>query len=639
MAMGSRRNKIIPLALLAAVLLAGFPGYSQNVEEMDRRAIEYMKQKEFSKALAEWLGILMVQPDNETIQKKIELLYEEKHRKDLAYQKSRFHFRTAMALLEKDIKKTRDNYDIALANFIIAYRIDPRDPSMQLMREEMRKFQDEVMIVEARKRLTEELKQKYFALMSSAKEKMKLGQFKEAIRDYKEVLSLVPEDLDATEGIRTAQLAIKNRLKYEKILSLMAAGIGFFDIENYNEARLNFTQVIDLDDKNAQAKKYLRRIDDALDEKRNFELKRVQAEQFYLSGIANTRNKKFDEAEDDYKNTLALIPDYKDTKLKLAGLEQLRREYEEESRRQRLLTIDREFQNGLVAFANGAFKEALTYFEKTLKLDPKNDLAKNYIERVKEAIRDREEEVVDQDSPYYDIVNSLIVSGRQLYEKGAFVESQERWDKILRLFPKNRIAIEYMLKIQLRLNPKGFEDFSRNVIRDGKDLLKEKKYTQALTKFELIKDISPNYPDIDNLIAQAKKGTETKLPEGVTPAEVQNRYALGMRLYQQGGEANIRNALAQFQWIAKNDPNNMKAIITLNKIQSQLRVAGGLEARAGLTDRQKELIRKYYYSGINFYTNNQFEQAIQEWRKVLLIDPTHEKARNNIRKSLVLLGR
>ncbi len=638
---GVKPHRIIATVLTMAVLTAIVPVYPQNVDEMDRRAGEYLKQREFSKALAEWLGILMIQPDNDTIQKKIELLYEEKHRKDLAYQKARFHYRKAAAILEKDIKGTRQNFDIALANFIIAYRIDPKDAGLQLMREDLKKLEEEVLVVEARKRLTEELKKKYFALMDAAETNMKAGQFREAIKDYKEVLKLVPEDSAALEGIRNARLAISNRLKYEKIMSMLAGGIALFKEEKYNEARVSFVQVLDLDSKNSQAKNHIRKIDDILEDKRNFELKRVQAEQFYISGIANVREKKFDEAEDDYRNVLSLIPNYKDTKIRLADLDRLRKEYEEEQRLLRLRRIDREFQNGLVAYANGEYKVALSYFEKTLALDKKNDLAKTYIERVKEAIRDIEEETVDRDSPYYDIINSLIVSGRQLYERGEFIASREQWDKILRLFPKNRIALEYTLKTELKMNPKRFDEFARNIVIDGREMLARKKYKPALKKFELIKDISPGYPEIDNLIAEAKKGTEVVLPEGVSRQEIENRYAIGIRFYQQGGADNIQKALVQFRWIVANDPNNVRALITLNKIQSQMRLggAGAVETQAGLSEKQKELVRKYYYNGINFYTNNQFEKAIQEWRKVLLIDPNHEKARNNIRKSLVLLGR
>ncbi len=58
-----------------------------------------------------------------------------------------------------------------------------------------------------------------------------------------------------------------------------------------------------------------------------------------------------------------------------------------------------------------------------------------------------------------------------------------------------------------------------------------------------------------------------------------------------------------------------------------------------LTAKQRELVNKYYYNGINYYTNNNFQKAIEEWRKVLAIDPGNVKARNNIRKVLAFMER
>ena len=53
-----------------------------------------------------------------------------------------------------------------------------------------------------------------------------------------------------------------------------------------------------------------------------------------------------------------------------------------------------------------------------------------------------------------------------------------------------------------------------------------------------------------------------------------------MNLYQAGGKENIEKALAQLRWVVRNDPTNVKAAITVNKIESQLRIGGG-EIRQG----------------------------------------------------------
>ena len=636
-----RARKKIPAYMLMVIVMMSSAVSPQSVEELDRRAGELYRNKEFTRALGEWLRILEIEPDNENIQKKIEMLYEEKHRKDLAYQKARFHFRLARQEIPTDVQKAKEDSDVAINNFVTAYRIDPTDPDLQAMREEMRRLQDEVRIELAKKRLSEELKQRYIALMEDSAARMKSMEFEKALANYKEVLRFVPNDTAALEGLRNAEMAISNRLKYEKIQLLLAGGIVLFGEKKYKEARNDFEEALALDIKNREAKKYIDRIDELLESNRNMELKRIQAEQFYLSGIENIRNKNFDQAADDFKNALSLIKDYKDVRARLDGLDRLRKEYAEEQRLLRLRNIDREFQNGLLAYSEGRYREALSHLEKTLALDAGNELAKKYIGMVKEAIRDIEEEVVDVDSPYYSIVNPLIISGKQLYDRGNYIESRKRWDEILRLFPKNRVSLEYLLKCELALNPAAFQDFAQKIVEEGKGLLDGGKYAKALTKFELIRSISADYPEINELIAQAKRGTERAAPAGVNQQDIEARYALGMELYQRGGKANIEAALANFRWVVANNPNHARSLIAMNRIESQLRYGGGEAApeRAGLTEKQKELVRTYYYNGINYYTNNNFDRAIEEWRKVLVIDPTHEKARNNIRKSLVLLGR
>ena len=162
----------------------------------------------------------------------------------------------------------------------------------------------------------------------------------------------------------------------------------------------------------------------------------------------------------------------------------------------------------------------------------------------------------------------------------------------------------------------------------------------------MIKSIDPTFPKIDELIASAQVSTRFRRRPGttnqtvVTADDVERHYQAGLALYQKGGEANIRASLEQFRWIAQNDPENMKSLIVMNKIESQLRIGSSVEAAdtgPKLTDNQKRLVGEYYFRGINFYSNNNYEKAIDEWRKVLAIDPSNEKAKNNIRKCLALL--
>lgn len=645
--------------LLAGIILVSSvaPVLTQSTAEMDRQAQEYFDNKDFSRAVALWLNILDIEPENQEIQKKVEFLYEMKQKKDLELEKSKVNYKLARMELapnfadniaydaaEKNLEMSKGKAKIAFSSFILAYRIDPRDPEMQLVREDMQRLEKILASEEKRLSASRELREKVAALLLLARAAMDESRFQDALKNWTDILKLMPEHLEAAEGERQAGIAIENILRYENIKKYMASGILFFQKEDYKPARQDFMSVLQLDPENNAARDYIERIDDKLNEKKRYEQRLREAETFYASGIKNLRDNRYDEARDDLENVIALIENYKDTKERLAGIPGLKAEYDRRERDKRLRMIDEQFQNGLIALAESRYQDAISAFEETMKLDPENKLAPVYIQRAKDAQKLVEEEVVDNNSPYFDIVNSLIVSGKTLYDSGKYSESKNRWEQILQLFPSNRIANEYMFKSELKLKPEQRGVMVKRLVDDGEAYLKKRDYRNAYRRFDLARSIDPEYPDIRALIARAEKGqsfsgSSTLAQEDIQ--EIDRRFNLGMAYYQKGGEDNIRKALVELRWVASKDPNNIKAVVSVNKIEAQLRVGTSSAKAEGsrLTAEQESLVRKYYYSGINYYSNNDFKRAIAEWRKVLAIDPEHTRAKNNIRKTLVLLGR
>ncbi len=623
-------------------LMAGGELRSDSIEEIEKRAEEYLKNKEFNKAVSELLSILEIDPKNEEIQKRIEEIYDEKQKKDTSLQIAKIQLKLAKRVLDSNLKDSNAKTDMAWNNFVTAYRIDPKDPELQILKEDIREFM-EVLKVENRKtRLSEAMKAQYMALLPVAREKMRLKEYEEALKIWKELLLIVPLDIVAREGKRQAELAIENRLKYERLMALMESGIALFNQKKYQLAELEFKEALKLDSANKEVKSYLEKIKDELEANRSAEFIRAQVEQLYADGLDSLKKKNFDRAKEDFNNILSLVDNYKDVKDRLGSIDRLRKEYEEQQRVANLKIIDVQFEKGLIALNDMRYKDAIIAFEAVLALDPKNDLAKRYIQTAKEAQGQIEEERVTEDSPYYSIVNPLMVSGKFLYEKGEYSESRRRWEKILDLFPKNKIATEYLLRCNIKMNPEAFTTFSENYIKEGRALLKDKQYRLALVKFEMIKSIRENYPGIDALIANTRAGLTAK-PAPVTnvsPDEIDKRLNLGIDYYRRGGEDNIRLALQQFKWVNANDPANTSALIYINKIESQLRV--GTERLAvvpKLNERQRRLADTYYFRGISHYSNNRFDAAIGEWRKVLAIDPDNEKAKMSIQKCLALLKR
>ncbi len=652
----SNTFKITPALLIAALLFTPLPIFTQSTDEMNRQAQEYFDNKDFSKAVALWLNILDVDPNNMEVQKKVEFLYEMKQKKDLELEKSKMNYKVAKREIVKNFIKgvsfeaaeenlilAREKARIAFESFVIAYRIDPKDTDMQLIRDDMLKLEKIIASENKRLALSKEQREKARALTILANAAMDESRYKDALENWSEILSFMPENIDAAEGKRQCEIAIDNIIRYESIKKFMASGKSFFELNNFKLAREDFMNVLQLDPENTAAQDYIERIEETLNSKKKYEQRLREAETFYISGLKNLKENKFDEARDELENTITLIANYKDAKEKLASIPGLKAEYDRREKERRLKQINEEFQNGLIALADLKYQDAISAFEKTLKLDPGNKLAPVYIARAKDAQKLVEEEVVDENSTYYDLVNSLVVSGRKLFESGKYEESKKRWNQILELFPSNRLANEYIFKCELRLNPAAGDSVVKKIISEGEEFLKKKEYRNAYRKFELVKSIYPDYPDIQNLLKKAERDQTFTGAAALTQEEkndLDRRYNLGMAYYQKGGDDNIKKALIELRWVASKDPNNIKAVVAVNKIESQSRagVAAAKGEGSKLTPDQEALVRKFYYNGINYYSNNDFKRAIAEWRKVIAIDPGHTRAKNNIRKCLALLG-
>ncbi len=646
-------NKFKAIFALCIYILISVSVVAQNVEDMDKRAEEFFIQKKYNQAIKLWLDAIEIDPNNEKIQKKIEIIYNIKQRKDLAIQRSKLNYKIARKYLRKDF--TEEDFSIgekaakrSIKNYIKAYCLDPKDAEIKALIDDMRKLESDLKAAREKQRLSRELlarirrlKVKAQLLMEPVQKNTK-PDYKAALKVWIEVLDLAEQDKQAKEGKRKCTLAIKNRIKFEKILNFMANGKQYYKTKKYAKSRIEFRQVIRIDENNEEAKDFIEKIDDKLADRRLRLRKRQQAEDFYRSGLTNIKKYNFDQAQEDFESALALIANYRDAKRMLASLERLKKEYERRKLREKIKMINKEFQDGVIALSDGRYKDAVTAFSRTINLDPDNQLAKNYLKRSQDALKKLAEEVVDQNSPYFNIINSLIVAGKSLYRKKQYKKSRQKWDRILQLFPKNRIATQYILRCELQLNPDRFEQFAKRFIEEARGLIKQKKYKDAIKKLQLIQSIKKDYLDVKKLIAKAKRFNRQTGGSNLNiagRAEVNRRYNLALNYVRRGGKANYVNALKQLQWIVQRDPGNTKAAIMFNKIRTQVPSKIKIVRGRRLTAAQRRLIKVYYYRGINYYSNNNFKRAILQWRKVLAIDPGHVKAKNNIRKVIAFLNR
>ena len=96
-------------------------------------------------------------------------------------------------------------------------------------------------------------------------------------------------------------------------------------------------------------------------------------------------------------------------------------------------------------------------------------------------------------------------------------------------------------------------------------------------------------------------------PAASPTADADKFIQAGTAQLQQG---DVNSAIASFKKAVKTDPKNAKAAQNLQQAEQ----------------KKAEMIDEHLRQGINYFNGDQLEQAMQEWNKVLSLDPGHAKA-------------
>ncbi len=108
------------------------------------------------------------------------------------------------------------------------------------------------------------------------------------------------------------------------------------------------------------------------------------------------------------------------------------------------------------------------------------------------------------------------------------------------------------------------------------------------------------------------KETEKPTPKKTTPAATKKPDVKGLIQtgQSQRQDGKLKKALATFKKALKADPNNAEAARYIKETQEEI----------------QQVITKYLNQGIQFFNQDSLKEAIQEWDKVLELDPSHQKA-------------
>lgn len=526
-------------------------------------------------------------------------------------------------LSEADKYSKEDEYVKAIGLYKIALLLDPENEHIKYKLTEIQKSE-----IEYNKNL------ELMLHIQAAREYHNKEQYLEAIQEWSKALMIDPDNIEAKEGLKLDQELLKQQQLKQKINELLAKGIEQFMNSEYLNAKETFNKVLELDPNNQTAKDYLKKIDEILSKIANQKIIEDEAEKHFILGVNFFNNKDYNSALNEFNITLDLKPDhqkaieYKNKILEI--LEKLRKEQESANNEK----IQKLLNEGIKFYKAGEFELAIEKFNEVLKLDPENEYAQEYLKLALQALQLQKESEVKEDSPYYIIVKNLENEGKKYLDKKEYSLALHFFEQIKELFPLNKIANKFILKIMFITDKPSAQKILDSHFEQGKESYNNKNYLKALYEFQLVKEIDPNYPEIDKYISLAKN------PPSLYEKEISQHYNMGLYYYSQN---DYEKALAEWKKVIEldNSPLSNKylgeTLANIAKAEYKLKLKKGstgeiIAKTQETSSEKKQKINKHYYLGVAYYTSGNYQEAYKEWQEVLKLDPYHSQTLINIEK-------
>ncbi len=489
-------------------------------------------------------------------------------------------------------------------------------------------------IVEAQKSEMEYNKNLELMLhLQAAREYHNKAKYLEAIQEWSKALMIDPDNVEAKEGLARDKELLRLQQLRQKIDALISRGIDYYVNRKYYEAKDMFLEVLKLEPNNKTAKEYLEKIEKALAELARLKSIEDEAEKHFILGLNYFNKKEYESALEEFNITLEIKPDHqKAIEYKNKVLEILKK-LKEKQEKEKYTLIQKLLAEGIKYYQLGEYELAIEKFKKVLELDPENKYAKEYLRLAIQALQLQKESEITEDSPYYVIVKNLEKEGLKYLDKNEYQFALHYFKQIKELFPLNKMANRYILKIMYKTDREKVKEILDTHFKNGKDYYDNKNYIRALYEFELVKEIDPSYPQINKYIRLARR------PPSVYAKEIKKHYNMGLYYYS---KKDYEKAIAEWRKAIELDKSPLSnkyigdCLSNIAKAEYRLRAAKGKliakETVAKEESKRQRTIKKHFYLGVAHYTSGNYKEALKEWQQVLKLDPYHPQALKNIEK-------
>lgn len=294
-----------------------------------------------------------------------------------------------------------------------------------------------------------------------------------------------------------------------------------------------------------------------------------QAEQHFYTGLGYYSQRKLKLAESEFRKALEIVPHYQDAS---DYIERIAREKTENN-----LQIINLLRDAQQVENRGAWKTAKEKYQQILEVQPNHPQARRKIIELSQKIQA--------------YINRNYNRGVQAYQDGDYAKAKNFFRTVLTMDPSHTGAQNYLQRIT-----ESTDDRTHSYYETAQNYIEQGHLDRAISLIDSLLLINPDYSEAAALREKATNLLEAEQLLGSAKTEYDRR--------------NYLQAMELFNQVIEKDPNNLEA----------------LELRENCQLRLNERVDEYFNRGIQLYTEEKYEEAIQIWDIVLRINPYHRGA-------------
>ncbi len=592
---------------------------ARDKEQIRKDAIELYYQKQYVEALELFDDYLREVPDDE----EANVYYAECFSKNLETE-----------LLIEKAKKLRGQmrFNDALEVLYDAKKISPYLVEIEILIE---KIEDEKLKAKPFEHVSPKEMEEYKQKFSLGLKNMDEGKNEIAMNLFARCLAIAPKSPEAIEAYNKANNLYKSQLHREKLYDIFLEADKYKANKQYVLAIAKYEEILRYDPSNNKARNEISDLNSILQSQREKSEKEKEAGSLMNSAKNFFNTREYDKAIEQFTLGKGVDPAYADWDGWIEKSRKSKEDYEKRIFEAKLKEIEAKYESALYYVATEKYSLAIAEFDEVYAISKKYgqkemmQASLDFIHKLKDAIKQKEEEMVSDESPYYDLVATLTALGIKKFDDGQYGESKKYFENILDLFPKNKNANKYFILCNIKMQKGYGKKFLDNVIPQIRTMMKTDP-NEARRLLDLAATVDPENDEVKKLQQEMgrKKSIETASKVPRTTLDGWYSQALGLsRSDPDKAKALCRNIIAA-------DPDYIRAQTLLARINA--RTASTFLTSA--SDAIKPAAQKEYAQGMLNYNNGRVREAMNHFQRALQIDPGFAKARNAHNKCKVYLS-